>query len=116
MNTIEKAYASGMTEIFNSNGMSKKASYRTAKLITKLQKKASLFNFGDSQGGGFSLSSILIPLLAAGATGYVAYNAGLQGSKRRSAFSNIKNYIGRSLSNVVRNDKAPTLVSPSAYF
>lgn len=111
MDIFEKAYASGIEEVLNANGFTKKASSNIARVTTRLKKQASLFNFGDSQGGGISLSSILIPLLAAGVTGYVGYNAGMQGSKRRSAFTNIKNYLGKNLSKIVPDKKQPSLLA-----
>ena len=104
MDITERAYASGMEEVFNANGLTKRASHNTARLIAKLTKKASLISFGG-EGGGFSLSSLILPLIAAGGAGYIAYNAGQQGSKRKSAYANIKDYLGRSLSNIIRNTK-----------
>lgn len=111
MSIKDKAYARGMAEVFASNGFHRTAACKVAEAITGLTKKASLFNFSDSPygGGGISLSSVLIPLLAAAGTGYVAYNAGIQGSKNRSAYSNIKNYIGRSLDKIVRPKRTPAM-------
>ena len=110
MNHIEKAYASGMEEVFKTHGFNKTAAHRTAEAITELTKKASLFNFSDNPyGGGISLSSILIPLLAAAGAGYVGYNAGLNGLKNRSAYDNVKNYIGDTLGKFIRPRRTPSL-------
>lgn len=109
MDSIERAYVSGMEGVFASRGLNKTAAHNTAKAITALSKKASMFGLGDSPYGGMSLSSILIPLLAASAVGYVGYNAGLGGNRNRSAFDNVKNYIGGKLNKLVRNQKAPSL-------
>lgn len=103
MNNMEKkAYASGIKEIFDAYGITTKA---------PLTKRA-LFNFSDQQDGGgltSSLTKLLLPLIAAGGIGYIAYNAGKYGSKRKSAYSNIKNYMGRSLNSIIRNTKAPAI-------
>ena len=111
MDIIDKAYIDGMAETFRTGGLSKSASYDAAVKTASLVKRASLFNFGNSpyDGGGPSISSILIPLIAAGLTGYFGYQAGLQGSRNRSAFSNVKNYLGRTLSKFTRNTKPPAL-------
>lgn len=104
MNSMEKkAYAAGLEEVFNAYGLTK---------IAPLTKRADLFNFGDQQNSGgltSSLTKLLLPLLAAGGIGYVAYNAGKYGSKRQSAYTNIKNYLGRSLSSIIRDTKAPAI-------
>lgn len=110
MDIKDRAYASGMEQVFVRSGFSKKASHDVSEAITELTKKASLFNFSDSPGGGgISLSSILIPLLAAGGAGYIAYNAGQQGSPYKSSFTNIKNYLGSSLSKLFRKNTSPAL-------
>ena len=110
MNILERAYASGMEDVFNNNGFTKKASHNASIVLTRLTKKESLFNFSDYQNNsGLSLTNLILPLLAIGGTGYLAYNAGLHGSRKRSAYSNIKNYLGRSLSAILRNTKAPAI-------
>lgn len=111
MDIEDRAYASGMEQAFVRSGFSKKASHDVSEAITELTKKASLFNFSDSPygGGGISLSSILVPLLAAGGAGFIAYNAGQQGSPDKSAFTNIKNYLGSNLSKLFRRDTVPAL-------
>lgn len=111
MTDIEKAYASGMAEVFARSGMSKRAAHAVTGMTVGLEKKASMFNFSDNPygGGGIHLSSIILPLLAAAAVGYVGYNAGIEGSPNRSAFKNINNYIGRNLSKIVRKNRSPSL-------
>lgn len=109
MNRVDKAYTSGMEEVFKSYGLNKTAAHKTAEAITEMKKKASMFNFSDYPSGGMSLSSILIPLLAAAGAGYVGYNAAMNGSKNKSAYDNVKNYFGNALSKVVRPRKAPSL-------
>jgi len=118
MNSIDMAYVNGMAETFQTGGLSKTAAHNVAKSTASMIKRASLFNFGNSpygDGGGISLSSILIPLIASGLVGYVGYNAGLEGSRNKSAFSNIKNYIGRKLSPLVRSNKAPGFFDYSSF-
>ena len=118
MNSTDMAYVNGMAETFQAGGLSKTAAHNVAKSTASMIKRASLFNFGNSpygDGGGISLSNILLPLLAATASGYVAYNAGIQGNKKKSAFSNIKNYIGRTLSPLMRNTKAPAFFDYSSF-
>lgn len=111
MTDIERAYMAGMIGTFVANGVEKTAAHAISGMKVGLEKKASMFNFSDNPygGGGISLSSILIPLLAASAAGYVGYNAGLNGSKNKSAFSNVKNYLGGTLDKVVRKNKSPAL-------
>jgi hypothetical protein len=117
MNSIDRAYVQGMAEAFQASGLSKSAAYDVAKSTTAMVKKASLFNFGNSpyDGGGISLSSILIPLLAASAAGYVGYQSGIGGKKDRSAFQNVKNYIGRTLSPLFRDNKPPAFFDYDSY-
>ena len=106
----DTAYTQGMQETLLRFGMDKQASSEVTDKVLKLRKQASLFNFSDNPyGGGIKLHDILVPLLAAGLTGYVAYNAGQQGSRHRSAMSNIMDYIGRTGNKFIRkNDPKPT--------
>lgn len=105
MNSLESAYAQGMAEIFQSYGINKTAAHKTAKIVTKLKKKASLFNFSDSNNNGFSITKLLLPLLAIAGTGFIAYNSGKYGDKNKSAFTNVKNYIGSTINRYTRNLK-----------
>ena len=116
MNSIDMAYVNGMAETFQTGGLSKTAAHNVAKSTASMIKRASLFNFSNSMdgGGGISLSSILIPLIAAGLAGYAGYNAGIEGSRNKSAFTNIKDYLGRSLNKVVRDPKAPAMFNFSS--
>lgn len=118
MSSVDRAYVQGMAEALQAGGLSKSAAYDVAKSTTAMVKRASLFNFGNSpygDGGGISWSSILIPLLAASATGYIGYQAGIGGKKNRSAFQNVKNYIGRTLSPLFRDNKPPAFFDYGSY-
>lgn len=95
MNSYERAYSEGFNSVLGASFHSSGGA---------MEKSAALFNFGDSDngGGGFSLSRILIPLLAAGGAGYIAYNAGMEGDPNRSSFSNIKSYLGSRMEKLFR--------------
>lgn len=113
MNAIDRAYASGMESVFVASGMNKTASHRAANIITGFAKQADMFNFSDfpDKGQGFQWSKIVIPLLAALASGTLMYNVGMDGSKFRSAYENTRNYIGDKLSKIVRTPKSPSMFS-----
>jgi hypothetical protein len=113
MTDIERAYAAGMAETFARSGLSKRAAHAVTGMTVGLEKKASMFNFSDNQygGGGIHLSSLILPLLAAAAAGYVGYNSGITGSTGKSAFQNIKNYLGRGLDKIVRKNRSPSFLN-----
>lgn len=99
-------YGAGMADALSSAGFSKEAAAYVASASSTLRKKAALFNFGDGyDGGGFSWSSVLIPLAAAALAGTVGYQSGIQGRRDRSAFNNIKNFLGRTGNELIRKSK-----------
>ena len=106
MNVFYSAYRRGFADAMSSAGI---------RIDGTLEKRASMFNFSDDRGGGsgFSLKSLILPLLLAAGVGYVAYNAGSKGSRKRSAVSNIKNYIAGNLDNSMRHASPPELMIPS---
>lgn len=110
MNRLESAYTQGMLSVFQTYGINKEAAHKTARIATELHKKAALFNFSDSQEGGFPWAKILLPVLAAAGTGYITYHAGLHGDKNESAFSNIKNYLGRTARSLMRDQRPPAAI------
>lgn len=101
------SYERGVAETLRLNGVNEKLAESLAEQVSGLRKKASMFNFSDhpDYGGGFSWSSVLIPLLAAAGAGYVGYQAGIGGDKDKSFLHNAKNFAGRFMDKYLRREK-----------
>jgi len=96
MTDIDRSYIQGMKEAFEHGGLEKVAAQCAAEAVVSLKKQADLFNFSDYQdphAGGVNWSSIIVPILAAAAAGYVGYQSRDKGHSNLSAFDNVKNYV-----------------------
>ena len=110
-----ESYKSGMIEAFEKAGASRDKAEKVAGILIEMQKHAQYYPapyYQQPQGEteaepGWGRKQIALPILAAGLSGFIGYQARNSGLGNRSAWQNIKNYLIGGARKLIRQGPRP---------